>query len=220
MKRFVTIALLLVMASLAWGQNTMKVINWAATGNGSTAIMTQNAGYGFHVVTWTKSGTVSACTFAIQSSTTYGGSYTTLGATSDCSSAGSYTYYGTANFVKLNVSSWTGTGTITFTYKALPAGMPFLSGISCGSSATCASPTAVTAPMKFATGTVAMSSATSVNVSGISPAFSSATSFACVASNANGHAYTSGVEITSSSAITLVSGTSNSDTWIWYCIGS
>ena len=89
----------------------------------------------------------------------------------------------------------------------------------CGSSATCATPALLTVPFKFVTGTIAMSAGTTVGVSGL-PAFSSATSFACAVSNANGHAYTSGVEVTSATAFTIVSGTSNSDTWIYFCSGT
>jgi hypothetical protein len=88
----------------------------------------------------------------------------------------------------------------------------------CGTSATCATPALLTVPLKFVTGTQAMSSATTVGISGL-PTFTSATSYSCSVSNANGHAYTSGVEITSATAFTIVSGTSNSDTWIYFCAG-
>lgn len=96
---------------------------------------------------------------------------------------------------------------------------PVTIAANCGSSATCASPTTFATPFRVVTGTIAFSSATTAGVSGI-PAFSSATSYACAVSNANAHAYTSGVEITSATAFTIVSGTSNSDTWIYVCSGN
>jgi hypothetical protein len=96
---------------------------------------------------------------------------------------------------------------------------PLVVAYTCGTSASCAAPAALTAPIKYAHGTVAMSSATSVNVSGLSPAFTGVSTYSCSATNQNGHAYTSGVEATSASAFTILSGTSNSDTWNWVCVG-
>lgn len=89
----------------------------------------------------------------------------------------------------------------------------------CSTSATCASPTTISGNLKWATGTVAFSSSTTANVSGLPAIFSSGTSFGVILVNANGHAYTSGVEVTSATAFTAVSGTSNSDTWTWIAIG-
>lgn len=115
--------------------------------------------------------------------------------------------------------------TQTLTNKTLTSptisGSPALSGIgiACGSSATCAAPAAIVGTLKFVQGTIAFSSATTAAVSGISPAFTSATSYACAVGNPS-HAYTSGVEPVSSSAFTIVSGTSNSDTWQYFCIGN
>lgn len=88
----------------------------------------------------------------------------------------------------------------------------------CGSSASCASPAAVTTPLLIQKGTAAMSSGTSVAITGMT-AYTSATSYACMATNADGHAYTGGTEAISATAFTIVSGTSNSDTWQWVCIG-
>lgn len=89
----------------------------------------------------------------------------------------------------------------------------------CSTSATCATVTFATGPLKVVTGTVAFSSATTAGVSGLPAVFASGTSFAVVVSNANGHAYTSGVEVTSATAFTIISGTSNSDTWTWVAFG-
>ncbi len=72
--------------------------------------------------------------------------------------------------------------------------------------------------LKVAIGTVAFSSATTASVTGL--AFTSVTSYACFLSNSNGHAYTSGTEVTSATAFTAVSGTSNSDTWVYVCFGT
>lgn len=148
-----------------------------------------------------KSGTAAATTLPCSDSVNVGAIYTQIinpPVTSICEQTGSAT-------LGQGAYAWVPVGIFTAT--------------SCGSSATCASPTTFSQPLKLVTGTIAMSSGTTVGVSGL-PAFSSATSYSCSVSNANGHAYTSGVEITSATAFTIISGTSNSDTWIYSCLGN
>lgn len=88
----------------------------------------------------------------------------------------------------------------------------------CGTSATCAAPTSPTTGIIVTVGHVAMSAATSVTVTGM-PTFTSATSFNCSASDPTHATYAWMVTNVSTTSITITSGTSNSDTWTYSCVG-
>jgi hypothetical protein len=232
MKKFVLFfGVLLCSLSFARAQVTVPVMQsqtFLATGGPVTMPIMNQTGTGItsHTLIWTATGTVSTCTVALQGASTYGGSYTALtgGATQTCTSSGVYNLGSIAsNFVEVNILTFSGTGSVTFTYvgniPGASAGVGNSVGlVSCGSSSSCASPTTLGQPLKVVYGTYTVSSATTFAITGM-PAFSSATSYSCSTTNSNGHAYTTGAEAISATAVTFVSGTSNSDTWSYVCIG-
>ena len=85
----------------------------------------------------------------------------------------------------------------------------------CGTVAACSATTKTTGQMVL--GTVAFSSATSATITGM-PAFTSASSYACYANNPT-HTYTVVITPVSSTSFTITAGTSNSDTWQYWCGG-
>lgn len=88
---------------------------------------------------------------------------------------------------------------------------------SCGSSASCASPTQIPGNPFIYSGTIAFSSATTATVSGLGE-FTSSTTFSCIASDPS-NAYTWTTQNLSGSSFKITAGTSNSDTWTWVCTG-
>lgn len=239
--RVVAAALLFVSAAPLFAQwngiKTQAVTFSTAGGTGSTSPLgtgntTTNKNIGLYQLIWTGAGTRTSCTVQIKAASTSTGSYSTIGTSQTCTSDGSYMFYlapaSTNAWIELNVSAITGSGnTVKFVMNAFPStplapqlvGNPIVAGFqNCGSSASCATPAGVATPLLIVTGTATMSAATSVAITGM-PSFTSATSYACTASNSNAHAYTVGTEIVSATAVTLVSGTSNSDSWSYTCIG-
>lgn len=90
----------------------------------------------------------------------------------------------------------------------------------CGSSSSCASPTAIVSPLIYTTGTIAFAAGTSATVTGFPNAYTSATSFGCTAFDASNPAYTWMVVPASTTSITITAGTLNSDTWAYFCWGT
>jgi hypothetical protein len=123
--------------------------------------------------------------------------------------------------IQLTSSSGGGTLVIPLGYTATaPSANITISGISltsCGTSASCASPTVQSPVGKMVTGTTAFSSSTTLAITGM-PAFTAITSFSCYASDPT-HAYTWTAANQSATAVTFTAGTSNSDSWQWACIG-
>jgi hypothetical protein len=233
--------LLLLSAAPMWAQwngiKTQVATFTTAGGTGSTAPMatgntTTNKNVGMYQLIWTGSGTRSTCTVQIKAASTATGSYSTIGSSQTCTSDGTYTFYlapaSTNAWIELNVSAITGSGnTVKFVMNAFPSTplAPQILGSlvssnfnNCGSSASCATPALVATPLTIDTGTVTFSAATTASITGL-VGFTSATSYSCSISNQNAHTYTSGSEVTSATAVTFLSGTSNSDSWTYTCIG-
>ena len=102
----------------------------------------------------------------------------------------------------------------------LPLGSPLAGIISCGSSATCATPTGV-AGGTIVTGTATLATGT-VTITGL-PDFTSSSSYGCIAGDTLGtHIGSLYVVNVSASSITITSSvtSSNSDTVFYTCIGS
>ena len=102
----------------------------------------------------------------------------------------------------------------------LPLGSPLAGIISCGSSATCATPTGV-AGGTIVTGTATLATG-AVTITGL-PDFTSSTSYGCIAGDTLGtHIGSLYVVNVSASSITITSSvtSSNSDTVFYTCIGS
>lgn len=105
-------------------------------------------------------------------------------------------------------------------HAVLPVGSPLAGMISCGSSASCASPTAL-AGGTIVTGTATLATGT-VTITGL-PDFTSSTSYACLVSDTlgthNGSLYVVNV---SASSITITSSvtSSNADTVFYACMGT
>lgn len=213
MKKLATILFIVLLASTMWGQNPVKTITKNFTATGSSAILTENAGFGVHTIIWTTTATTSACTIALQSASTYGGSYTTLGAAQTCTSSGSYTYVGTANFVKLNMTALTvsGNGHVVVTYYALPNWYP---------SAAMATYTNAGVPLVGAMHTVigTCTLGTSCSVTLTAPAaFTSTTSYRCTATDNTAAA---AVKIVQTSATQIDLTGTGTDVLSYICVGS
>ena len=102
----------------------------------------------------------------------------------------------------------------------LPVGSPLAGIISCGSSASCATPTPL-AGGTIVTGTATLATGT-VTITGL-PDFTSSTSYACNATDTLGtHIGSLYVVNVSASSITITSSvtSSNADTVFYACIGS
>lgn len=243
LKRFLKGLLLIsfLVPSLAlaqWnGVKTQAVTFSTAGGIGSTGpLATGNTttvkNVGMYQLIWTGAGTRTTCTVQIKAASTATGSYSTIGTSQTCTTDGSYTFYlapaSTNAWIELNVSAITGSGnTVKFVMNAFPntpLAPQILGNIinssfnNCGSSSSCATPAVIATPLLVVTGTATMSSGTSVTITGL-PAFTSATSYACSANDSNANNYTSGVKVVSTTSIVLVSGTSNSDSWQYVCVG-
>jgi hypothetical protein len=105
-------------------------------------------------------------------------------------------------------------------HAVLPVGSPLAGIISCGSSASCASPTAL-AGGTIVTGTATLATGT-VTITGL-PDFTSSSSYACLVSDTLGtHIGSLYVVNVSATSITITSSvtSSNSDTVFYACIGT
>lgn len=112
-----------------------------------------------------------------------------------------------------------GTDATTATFPSVSITVPGTILTDCGSSASCASPTTRSATMKVVIGTVAFSSATTATITGISPAFTGTQSYTCYASDPSHAAYAQSTQNQSGTSFIITSGTSNSDTWNYQCVG-
>lgn len=225
MKRFSTIlVLVLAMASLMWGQSpNPRTITKTYSATGATAILTENGAFNVHVLTFTKSGTVSGCAVALQSATTYGGSYATLGAAQTCTSTGTYVYYGTANFVKVNMTSWTGTGSVVVTYKAY--NIPYTYMTDCLTSISCAAPVNVPAQLvAYGQGALSSASPSLAHITGIAPAFTDTSHMFCTASPIGTTAAIAAgglaINLVSGSAFDVTGPNTVTTSFFWVCVGN
>jgi hypothetical protein len=105
-------------------------------------------------------------------------------------------------------------------HAVLPVGSPLAGIISCGSSASCASPTGL-AGGTIVTGTATLATG-AVTITGL-PDFTSSTSYSCLATDTLGtHIGSLYVVNVSATSITITSSvtSSNSDTVVYACIGT
>lgn len=114
--------------------------------------------------------------------------------------------------------SFAPTAARTVTFPNASITVPGIIVTGCGSSSSCASPTTLSSTAKIVVGQIAFSAATTATVTGISPAFTAIGDFTCYASDPT-HSYTVTISNQSSSSFTITSGTSNSDTWNYQCVG-
>lgn len=75
-------------------------------------------GASVHTLNWTTTGTATSCVIAIEVSSTAGGAFSAIGSSQICTHSGTFAVSGiTANFVRINLSSFAGAGaTITYIY--------------------------------------------------------------------------------------------------------
>lgn len=118
MNRIVTLTALLL-ASLLQAQaqtpTATKRQTFTAVAS-STATNLIGSGVAYHQVSWNVTGTVSSCAAQVQQSATGTGSWTTLIDIPDCSTNGSSAIVNsTVNYIRLNVSTFSGSSTPTVT---------------------------------------------------------------------------------------------------------
>ncbi len=122
-------------------------------------------------------------------------------------------------FSVLNSLTLQGTDATTIMFPATNITVPGTILTDCGSSASCATPTTRSSTGKIVIGTVAFSSATTATITGISPAFTGTQSYTCYASDPTHAAYAQSTQNQSGTSFIITSGTSNSDTWNYQCVG-
>lgn len=120
MKRFLGVALLWVMAALAQAQVIpgLQVTSFTATGTG-TPIYEANTPIVNHQLKWNVFGTVTTCQVKVEQSATgaFAGEQTDLIANQTCTSNGlSAITAGTPNWVRVNVTTFSGSGSVIIGY--------------------------------------------------------------------------------------------------------
>lgn len=117
MKRLRFVLLLLSVLAFAAGYQSYLTKTFTATG---TSISIRQLGtIGYHQISWTKTGTVTGCTIAVDSSPdnstwTAGGIITGQTCTTNGQSA---VTAASANYIRLNMTAFTGTGSVLIVYK-------------------------------------------------------------------------------------------------------
>lgn len=117
MKRLVCCIVLLTTFCLGQGYNAHQVSSF--TGTGTAPAIREMGGSLFHQLFWTKSGTVTTCTISVESSSdnitwTPGGIITNQTCTSN---GNTVLTSGSANFVRVNLTVFSGGGTLNVTYN-------------------------------------------------------------------------------------------------------
>jgi hypothetical protein len=125
---------------------------------------------------------------------------------------------GTTNVDTLSFTAPASSRTITFPDPGAAANIAYGTLEDCGTSTSCASPTVKTTPIIINVGHPAFSASTTLAITGLGP-FTSSTSFVCTANDPTHPAYATQINNVSSTAATITSGTSNSDTWNFVCTG-
>ena len=69
-----------------------------------------------HQLSWIATGTVSSCTVQLEGSASANGTYTVIGVAQTCTASGTYTVGGTAPYVRLNITAFSATGSVSFQY--------------------------------------------------------------------------------------------------------
>lgn len=246
MKKYILALCLLLLASLAYGQQTVYtqslgpvsslVACTAAAGVNTSVTITPCGGQGgmfqnslvaLHTLSWTVVATVSTCTLELEQSTTGTGSWTLLGTQQTCTSSGTYTATISAPYVRFNINSLTttGSGSLVVNYFGQVSTNfiqdPLTSVINCGTATACVPAFNSNGTFRMVYGQCTAAAATTCTVTAIAPAFTSATSYFCVASDAT-TAANAVLKITyaSSSSFVITDANSSSDVFNYLCWGT
>jgi hypothetical protein len=118
MKKFL-FCLLMLLPSLGWSQsaaNATQGANYAAVGTGTPLNISVN-GVFFHRLTWTPNGTVATCQVQLEGSLD-NVTYNAITPSEPCATAGrSVIVSGNVNFVRVNLTTLTGGGTVNLVYS-------------------------------------------------------------------------------------------------------
>lgn len=111
---FLTILMLTLLPTAMFSQQLTVSKLYSGAGGTSVSVKTQNYSAGQVALIWSKSGTVSGCTIQIESSSDNSSFGLAAGtAAQTCTSTGNYiVFIAPANYLRMNVTSWTGTGSI------------------------------------------------------------------------------------------------------------
>lgn len=102
----ITCALCLI--AQAFGSDVNRSQIFTATGADTVAVNLVNKAVYYHRLTWTGSGTRTSCLVKVQQSVTGTGGWSDLIAAQDCTTNGSATATGYANYIRINVTALTG----------------------------------------------------------------------------------------------------------------
>ncbi len=98
-------------------QYSAQTVFTATAVSASASVREIGTGTSYHKLTWNKTGTVSACTVILQSSPD-ATTWSSLGSSGTCTSNGvSAVVSGVHNYVRINFSAFTGTGSVAATYN-------------------------------------------------------------------------------------------------------
>lgn len=138
--------------------------------------------------------------------------------TTDFTLASNQLVFGATHTVTANFAAPAASRTLTFPDPGANANVAYGTINDCGTSTSCASPSAKTSPIILTTGHVAFSASTTQSITSMPVVYTSGATYTCTASDQT-HAYTWTILNNSNASFTITSGTSNSDTWTWTCIG-
>ncbi len=122
-KIFASLLLLLGLTSVGWAQ-TERQFTFTTTSS-SVAIYEVGTGITQHLITWNGTGTVSTCSVKVEKSATGSSGWTDLIAATTCTTNGfSAITAGTANYVRVTLSTFSGGGGLVVRYNGYPVGIP------------------------------------------------------------------------------------------------
>lgn len=229
MKRCLVLAALLI--ALGIGANAQNTFSQAGVLSASGAVANggafERSVAKTHIVTWTVTATVSACTLQIETSSddvTYSLMSGTTAQT--CTSSGFYQVSGTAaNYVRINFTALTvsGAGAVSWTYSGLATstaapGTPYVSfcGATSGGTANCAN-TNPGSNAHIIGGTATLAS--NAQVVTFSPGFTSTSTYTCVANDVTTRANVVQCVPTSATTLTITNTTGATDAINWIAVG-
>ena len=117
MKRLLFLLLTLTSLALAQGFNAYQSTTFSSNTSGASVV--ERTIIGYHQLSWTVSGTVTGCSVTLDSSAD-GSSWSSGGiiTAQTCTTSGnSSVTAGSANYVRVTMASWAGTGSVTVVYK-------------------------------------------------------------------------------------------------------
>jgi hypothetical protein len=224
--------IILMIPAIVFGQSFGNIIQsqtLAASGASALGgVYEAGQNVGSHLLSWTVTATVSACTVQLEASSD-GVTYSLMTGTvaQTCTSTGSIMYSGLAanNYVRMNVTALTvsGGGNIVLNYSGaintVGVGLPVVT--SCGSTGTGNQTCVVTKATKQSqviNGTSTLSTSTAVITFPFS--FTATTSYNCVANDITTRANPVQMTPTSASTATITNTTGASDVIQWICVGN